>query len=152
MRIFGARSSEIKNERFVIDPSPRDLDELGVTVDLALHNLFYRTAIPVADGVSVEIVLDADPYKFMEQFEADRYILKPGDFILGETVELLSVPPDICGWIEGKSGLATPGPSRRWSEHKEPRARESAPGLEHRSTGRGEQTRTADLTAPSRTR
>jgi len=47
-----------------------------------------------------------EPAEFMKRIEiSEGYILKPGDCVLGNTVEVLNVPSDMVARVEGKSSL-----------------------------------------------
>lgn len=105
--------SELREEkeagRLVIDPPVANVDKLGVAIDLTLHNVFWRSALPRYRDIEVVVGLDADPYEFMQPETADELVLAPNEFVLGETAEAIGVPLHLCGWIEGKSGRARLG-------------------------------------------
>lgn len=41
--------------------------------------------------------------------EKEPYILKPGEFVLGSTIEEIKTPRNICGFLDGRSTLARLG-------------------------------------------
>lgn len=84
-------------------------ERIGVAVDLTLHNVFWRSSLPTGDGIDVTVEPSADPYRYMAQEQTDTLVLDPGDFVLGETAEAVSLPHHLCGLIEGKSGVARHG-------------------------------------------
>lgn len=102
---------EIEDGRIVIDPPPGDLTRLGVSLDFTLSTTFWVYTLPL--GVpGITTVADTeifDPYDVLESQTADAITLEPNQYILGETQESLTLPLDICGWIEGKSGRARQG-------------------------------------------
>jgi dCTP deaminase len=66
----------------------------------------------VPEGPGIEITVDigsAQAYDYFEMIEGEEITLKPGDFILSETAEGMTVPQHLCGWVEGKSGRARHG-------------------------------------------
>jgi len=82
----------------------------SASIDLALHNVFYRPRLPSGPGITVTVEPDqAESYQYMDMVEADSLLLKHGDFALGETAEAMTIPPGLCGWVEGKSGRARHG-------------------------------------------
>ncbi len=107
----GAEIRDLINAgEIVIDPTPANLEQLGVSVDLTLSEVFWRSGIPMYQGVDVTVDLSvADPYEYMEMTTAAEIILQPKDFVVAETAEGISLPLDIVGWIEGKSGRARQG-------------------------------------------
>ena len=46
---------------------------------------------------------------FYTEKKTEKHVLKPGNFILGRTLESFSIPIDLTGFISGKSGLARLG-------------------------------------------
>ncbi|WP_299523352.1 dCTP deaminase [uncultured Methanobrevibacter sp.] len=43
------------------------------------------------------------------QFNEEGYLLKPGEFILGSTIEYLTIPDDIVARVEGRSSIGRLG-------------------------------------------
>jgi deoxycytidine triphosphate deaminase len=48
-------------------------------------------------------------YDYATRIEEPEIILEPGDFVLGETAEAMSLDDNLCALIEGKSGRARHG-------------------------------------------
>ncbi len=65
---------KLENGRLVIAPPIPDLDNLGVAIDLTLHNVFWRSTLPEIEDVEVVIGLNADPYEWMHS-SGDRECL-----------------------------------------------------------------------------
>jgi dCTP deaminase len=104
--------AEIDAGRLVFDPAiPPDSSKIqSASIDLSLKNVFWKAKIPVGAGIEIIVdVGDALAYDYLEEIEADEIMLGPGEFLLGETAEGISVPQHLCGWIEGKSGRARHG-------------------------------------------
>lgn len=100
---------ELESGRLVVDPPIADADNLGVAIELTLHDVFWRSTLPEIDDVEVVVGLNADPYAYMREEATSELVLDPQEFVLAETAEALRVPLDLCGWIEGKSGRARLG-------------------------------------------
>ena len=98
---------EIKNGRIIIDPySPRDVQPASVDVHLSNKILvFNNSSAPYVDlrleipDLTSEIIIPDDK----------PFILHPGEFVLGSTLEKISIPNDIVSGIEGKSSLGRIG-------------------------------------------
>lgn len=97
---------EIASGRLVIDPFTPD--QVGpASVDLHLGD-----EIRVMEGGPPVIELDEDAdYRTVTVVRplADRYVLRPGETIHGITRERVRLPPDIGGWLEGRSRYARLG-------------------------------------------
>lgn len=74
------------------------------SVDLTLGRDFLQYE-PSDQPLDPEKPDDAD----LERFSADELTLYPGSFILGTTVERISVPPTLAARVEGKSTLGRLG-------------------------------------------
>jgi dCTP deaminase len=97
---------EIANGRIAIDPF--DPEQVGpASIDLHLGD-----EIRVMEGGPPVIALDEDAdYRTVTVVRplADRYILRPGETIHGITRERIRLPPDVGGWLEGRSRFARLG-------------------------------------------
>lgn len=106
-------AAEVRAGRLVIDPPLREPDQRlqSASIDLALHNVFWRPNVPIATpGIEVRVdVAQVHAAQYAEQFEAEQVELRPGEFLLGETQEALQIPRHLAAWIEGKSGRARHG-------------------------------------------
>jgi len=106
----------LSDEKIVISPSPDPASISGVTVDVRLGNkfrVFEGHNAPFIDisgpkdevqkalnsVMSDEIVLDGD----------QPFILHPGELALAMTLESVTLPADIVGWLDGRSSLARLG-------------------------------------------
>ena len=97
----------LSDGRIVIDPlDPADIQPSSV--DLHLANRFRvflnhtRRVIDVKEDqtdLTEEVVVNND----------DAFILHPGEFALGSTLERVAIPDDLVGRIEGKSSLGRLG-------------------------------------------
>jgi dCTP deaminase len=74
------------------------------SVDLRIGDQYVRPEY------STTVVVGQDPGPTVgKPFRDDGLILRPGDFILGTTIETVTIPITHCGYLEGKSSLARIG-------------------------------------------
>src|SRR4051812_35465731 len=87
---------------------PFDPAQVGpASVDLHLDRQFrvFRKAHQV-----VHITEDIEQSDVTDLLEVeDHFLLLPGEAALGLTVERLTLPDDLCGWLEGRSRFARVG-------------------------------------------
>ncbi len=98
---------ELAAGRIVIDP----LDPACVqpsSVDLHLDRLFRVFRNHTMGFIDVKQDQE-DLTELVEVGDEDVFILHPGEFVLGSTIELLTLPDDIVARIEGKSSLGRLG-------------------------------------------
>ena len=97
---------EMEAGRIAIEPFQED--QLGPgSVDLHLGDEF-RVYHPTRK--IVDVTDDVDYSKLTEWIrKPDGIILMPGETVLGITLERITLPPDICGWLEGRSRFARVG-------------------------------------------
>lgn len=97
---------------------PRPADELisGVSVDLALGDrfrVFCSHHTPYIDLSGTREAIDQAVEQVMGEEivlgPTDNFVLHPGDFALGITREIVSIPDDLVGWLDGRSSLARLG-------------------------------------------
>jgi len=99
---------EIKRGNISIKPFSQD--QIGpASVDLHLGNIFRKfksskIAFPVTEDANFEEITEV-----IEVKNGDSLILKPGETILGITLERIKLSRNICGWIEGRSRFARIG-------------------------------------------
>ena len=95
----------LNSGRIRIAPAPSD-DQIGPTsVDLTLGDEFwiFRKGVKKVDLSSVK------HEKVLQKVKAKSMTLKPGDMILGKTLERITLPADMCGKLEGRSRYARLG-------------------------------------------
>ena len=94
------KSGDIKIEPF-------NLDNLGDgSMDLTLSNEFRI----FKKGIKNISITETTDYKEYTQLIKTKMIkLKPGELILGITQEKLKLPPNLCGWLQGRSRFARLG-------------------------------------------
>ncbi len=95
----------VKAGRLMIDP----FDE--TCVQPSSYDLKFSEKVRVFDNHKAgEIdVRDRQDVSRVVKIEKEGFVLHPGEFILGSTVESFSFPRDLAGKLEGKSSLARLG-------------------------------------------
>lgn len=99
--------AEIDNGRVGIDPFHPDMVQ-PASIDVRLDRwfrVFENHRYPHIDP-SLE---QPDLTRLIEPEGDEPFILHPGEFVLGSTYELVSLPDDVAGRLEGKSSLGRLG-------------------------------------------
>lgn len=97
---------EIEAGRVVIEPFARD--QVGVaSIDLTLGDEI-RTIQPGLGPVDIRDETDYREHTCIESLE-QPYVLEPGVTIHGITRERVTLPPNLCGFLEGRSRYARLG-------------------------------------------
>ena len=97
---------EMEAGRILIEPFEEN--QLGpASVDLRLGDEFRvfhptRRTVDVTDEVDYGKLTDRNRMP-------DGMLLMPGETVLAITLEKITLPPDICGWLEGRSRFARVG-------------------------------------------
>ncbi len=98
---------ELAAGRIVIDP----LDESAIqpsSVDLHIDR-YFRVFLNHTMGL-IDVKQDQEELTELVQIEEeDRFILHPGEFVLGSTAERVGLPDDLVARLEGKSSLGRLG-------------------------------------------
>ena len=99
--------AEIDNGRVILDPwDPEMVQPSSIDVRLDRYfRLFDNHKYPFIDPAE-----DQPDLTHLVEVEADQpFILHPGEFVLGSTYELVTLPDDIAARLEGKSSLGRLG-------------------------------------------
>lgn len=99
--------AEIDNHRVSIEPFDPDMIQPS-SIDVRLDRwfrVFENHRYPHIDP-SIE---QADLTRLIEPEADEPFILHPGEFVLGSSYEIVSLPDDIAGRLEGKSSLGRLG-------------------------------------------
>jgi dCTP deaminase len=99
--------AEIEAGRIVIEPFNEELiqpSSIDVRVD-SRFRVFHNARYPYID---VRQPME-DLTELVEVHEAEPFILHPGEFVLGQTLEQVSLPNDLVARLEGKSSLGRLG-------------------------------------------
>ena len=97
--------SYIKKGKIIIEPY--NPENVGVgSIDLTLSNKFrkFRSSKKIYD-----VTDDSDYKKVTDLITAKSIVIRPGDTILGITEEKITLAPDLCGWLEGRTRFARLG-------------------------------------------
>src|ERR1035437_5259662 len=100
----------LKTGKIKITPAPDFATQLGsCSIDLRLGNAFriFESGVHgvidprknVAKEFTKEIIVE----------EGNAFIMQPGDFVLGTTVEDVEIPDDLVGSLEGRSSIGRLG-------------------------------------------
>jgi dCTP deaminase len=99
--------AEIEAGRIEIDPFDADLvqpSSIDVRVDRRFR-VFHNARYPYID---VRQPME-DLTELVEVAEDEPFILHPGEFVLGQTLERVTLPNDLVARLEGKSSLGRLG-------------------------------------------
>jgi dCTP deaminase len=101
-----AIEAEMRAGRLAVEPF--EPDQLGAaSIDLTLGDEI-RVLVPGRDPI--DVIAEADYRDHNEVRRLDEpYVLEPGCTIHGITRERISLPPDLCGFLEGRSRFARLG-------------------------------------------
>lgn len=104
----------LEKKTIQIDPAPESIS--GVTADLRLGDRFrvfssHTTAYIDLSGSRDEMnqAIDRVMSDEIHVQEDDMFILHPNTLALGATLESVTLPDDIVGWLDGRSSLARLG-------------------------------------------
>lgn len=99
-----------------IEPRPDDQVISGVSIDLRLGHrfrVFSSHTIPYIDlSGSRELVDQAVEKVMSDEVYVDAqetFVLHPGELALGITLESITLPDNLVGWLDGRSSLARLG-------------------------------------------
>lgn len=101
----------LESGRIKIDPMPDLEKQLGsVSVDFRLGTtfmVFEHSRFSYIDPRHPQSIGDA--MRTIEVAEDEPFIMQPGDFALASTQEVLELPDDLLGRLEGRSSIARLG-------------------------------------------
>ena len=99
--------AEIDSGRLGIEPyDPAMVQPSSVDVRLdSLFRVFNNTKYTHIDPAQQQDELTS----LVEPGEGEPFVLHPGEFVLGSTLEVCSLPDDLAGRLEGKSSLGRLG-------------------------------------------
>ena len=107
---------KIASGDIIIDPPPGDDAIAGISVDLRLDHrfrVFNNNSVTHLDlsGDRDQLNRDIDRImsKEIEIPKDEALYIHPGELILGATMESVSIPDNLVGWLDGRSSLARLG-------------------------------------------
>ncbi|GMA21151.1 dCTP deaminase [Arsenicicoccus piscis] len=99
--------AEIESGRVVLDPYDPSMVQPS-SVDVRLDRYFrlfdnhkYAVIDPAQEQPELTRLVEVDP--------SDSFVLHPGEFVLGSTLEGVTLPDDLAARVEGKSSLGRLG-------------------------------------------
>lgn len=97
---------ELEKGTIVVTPTLDASQIREASVDLRLGNTFrvFKKAKKF-----IPVVENTDYKEHTKEVVADTFIIYPQETILGVTMERITLPGDICAWIEGRSRFARLG-------------------------------------------
>jgi dCTP deaminase len=99
--------AELNSGRLGIDPFEDGLVQPS-SVDVRLDNLFRVFNNTRYTHIDPSVRQD-DLTTLVEPKEGEPFVLHPGEFVLGSTLERCTLPDDLAGRLEGKSSLGRLG-------------------------------------------
>ncbi len=95
----------IRRGQIVIDPfEPSLVQPNSLDIRLGDHFVWYLPGESVIDPYDRESVTSD-----VDECRAREFVLRPGQFVLAETLELVALPDNVVASIEGKSSIARLG-------------------------------------------
>lgn len=109
-------ASWLDEKKLIITPRPPEKRINGVTVDIRLGHEFRVFVGHKAPFIDLSAPGEEINYA-LEQIMSDKIILKkeeafflhPGELALAVTLESVTIPDDLVGWLDGRSSLARLG-------------------------------------------
>ena len=99
----------IEEGRLVFDP-PIDSSRIRqVSVDLFLGRLFTTFKEKPAWVASIRLDPSIWGADIWNHVKTDSFVLMPGGFVLARTLEMVTLPDDLAGFVEGRSSYARIG-------------------------------------------
>lgn len=107
---------KLDNGGIVIEPRPCANSIAGISVDLRLDHrfrVFNNNSVTHLDLSGDRLQLERDMDAIMSKeicINSDEPLfIHPGELILGATLESITIPDDLVGWLDGRSSLARLG-------------------------------------------
>lgn len=107
---------QLADGRIQITPQPDASAIAGISVDLRLDHrfrVFSNNSVTHLDLSGDRLQLEADMDRIMSkeiEIADDKALyIHPGELVLGATLESVTIPDDLVGWLDGRSSLARLG-------------------------------------------
>ncbi|MCA9529064.1 MAG: dCTP deaminase [Myxococcales bacterium] len=86
--------------------SDPELQIQPASIDLRLSNRFVVYKLPHVPCIDARDPADLDRYTTVVDIpDGDAFIMHPGEFALGSTVEVVRIPSDLVARVEGRSSI-----------------------------------------------
>lgn len=90
-----------------VEVEPFEPENVGPgSIDLTLGNQFR---VFDGDNGTFDVDEEADYRKISSSYQQDTLVIQPQETVLGITKERITLPPHLCGWLEGRSRFARLG-------------------------------------------
>lgn len=106
----------LNHNSIIIEPSPADNAIAGISVDLRLDHrfrVFSNSSVTHLDLSGDRDELEQNINRVMGREialeEGEAFFIHPGELVLGATLESVTIPEDLVGWLDGRSSLARLG-------------------------------------------
>lgn len=101
---------ELDSGALVIDPPPRRIDQVSVSLRVGRIFTVFKELEPHIGSIRVrDSLFDSNRDDLWETVETDRYLLEPGRLVLAQTFESIAMPNHLMGLVEGRSSFARIG-------------------------------------------
>ncbi|HJQ43095.1 MAG TPA: dCTP deaminase, partial [Jatrophihabitantaceae bacterium] len=99
--------AEVAASRLVLDPWDPDLIQPS-SIDVRIDR--YFRVFNNSQYTHIDPSMQQDELtSLVEPKEDEAFVLHPGEFVLGSTLEVVTLPDDLAGRLEGKSSLGRLG-------------------------------------------
>ena len=117
MRLSDGDILERLNQNSIqLEPRPNDNAIAGISVDLRLDHrfrVFSNNSVThldlSGDRNQLERDIDRTMSKEIALNDNESFFIHPGELVLGATLESVTIPDDLVGWLDGRSSLARLG-------------------------------------------
>jgi dCTP deaminase len=100
----------LKSGKIKITPAPDLKTQLGsCSIDLRLGNVFRIFESGVHGVIDTQKNVAKEFTKEIIVKKGSAFIMQPGDFVLGTTIEDVEIPDDLVGGLEGRSSIGRLG-------------------------------------------
>src|SRR3978361_1335942 len=100
--------AEVQADRLRLQPWDPELVQ-PASIDVRLDRYFRVFNNPQYTHIAPSLQQD-ELTSLVEPAGDEPFVLHPGEFVLGSTLEVVTLPDDLAGRLEGKSSLGPPGP------------------------------------------
>lgn len=112
----GDIEQRLAERSIIIEPAPASTAIAGISVDLRLDHrfrVFSNSSVThldlSGDRTELEQNIDRVMGREIALNEGETFFIHPGELVLGATLESVTIPPDLVGWLDGRSSLARLG-------------------------------------------
>jgi dCTP deaminase len=95
----------LKSKELKITPLKKDQIGAG-SIDLSLSNEF-RKFLPGKEVIDIDE--NVDYKKYTVKFRANKVVIQPNEMLLGITKEMVKLPENMVGWLQGRTRFARMG-------------------------------------------